>query len=254
MRQRRIFRSTSLQQKISLFVLVVWLCSLTASAQNNAPAVAVDTVSVEVGDTVSVKVTKKQKKEKKSFIRGIAVGIDLIGLGMEAFGSEWALMEVMARLNLKEKIYPIVELGLGEADHEGRDLDNRFNVHAPYFRVGADYNFNKNQRGNRLFAGFRYGFSAFNYDLTSPVPLEDPVFQASQPFEYKGMRGNAHWAEIVFGLETRLWKFIRMGWDVRGKFRMAQKTGEVGPPWLIPGFGKNDTSGWGGSFKVIVEL
>ena len=49
-------------------------------------------------------------------------------------------------------------------------------------------------------------------------------------------------------------KMIRLGWDIRGKFRMAQTTGEVGPPWLIPGFGKNDTSGWGGTFKVMVEL
>jgi hypothetical protein len=52
----------------------------------------------------------------------------------------------------------------------------------------------------------------------------------------------------------RLWKMIRLGWDARIKFRFTQKTDEVGPPWLIPGYGKNDTSGWGGTFKVLVEL
>ena len=123
------------------------------------------------------------------------------------------------------------------ADHEGRDIDNRFNVHAPYFRVGMDYNINKNTRGNRLFAGVRYGISAFNYDLTSPTPLTDPVWKTSQPFNYESMRATAQWAEVLFGLETRIWKMVRVGWDVRFKFRITQTTGEVGPPWFIPGYG-----------------
>ena len=95
---------------------------------------------------------------------------------------------------------------------------------------------------------------AFNYDLNSPTPLTDPVWKTSQPFNYESMRATAQWAEVLFGLETRIWKMVRVGWDVRFKFRITQTTGEVGPPWFIPGFGKNDTSGWGGTFKVMVEL
>lgn len=240
-------RSISAWLRNSFIIAMMMLLSSPASAQ--------DTLRVEVGDTVKVELPKKQKKDKeKRLFWGVAVGADLVGLGMKVAGTEWALMEVMARVNLKDKFFPVFELGLGEADHEGNDLDNRFKVRAPYFRGGIDYNINKKHNGNRMFMGVRYGFSAFNYDLISPTPFEDPVWHTSQPFNYEGMRGTAHWAEIVFGLETRLWKIIRLGWDIRGKFRIAQRTGEVGPPWLIPGFGKNDTTGWGGTFKVLVEL
>ena len=219
------------------------------------PTAAQDTLSVEVGDTVKVKLPKKKDKDKEKRVYwGTAVGGDLVGLVMKAFGSEWSFMEVMARVNLKDKYFPVLEVGLGEADHEGNDLDYRFKARAPYFRAGMDYNINKKHNGNRLFGGVRYGFSFFNYDLVSPTPLTDPVWQTSHPFNYESLHGSAHWAEIVFGLETRLWKFIRIGWDIRGKFRIAQQTGEVGPPWLIPGFWKNDTTGWGGTFKVLVEL
>jgi len=243
----RTCRYTSAPLRNSIFFLLLLLLSSPLSAQ--------DTLHVETDDTVQVELPKKQKKDKeKRLYYGVAVGADLVGLGMKVAGAEWSLMEVLARVNLKDKYFFIFELGLSEADHEGNDLDNRFNVRAPYFRGGMDYNINKKHNGNRMFVGVRYGFSAFNYDLTSPTPLEDPVWKTSQPFSHESMRGTAHWAEIVFGLEMRLWKMIRLGWDIRGKFRITQKTGEVGPPWLIPGFGKNDTSGWGGTFKVLVEL
>ena len=237
--------SARLRNSLLLLLGLLWL-SPTAHAQ--------DTLRVELGDSVQVTLPKKEKEQRKGVFRGVAVGADIVGPIMKAFGSEWALMEVVARVNLKEKFFPIAEVGLGVADHEGRDIDNRFNVHAPYFRVGMDYNINKNTRGNRLFAGVRYGISAFNYDLTSPTPLTDPVWKTSQPFNYESMRATAQWAEVLFGLETRIWKMVRVGWDVRFKFRITQTTGEVGPPWFIPGFGKNDTSGWGGTFKVMVEL
>lgn len=241
---RKICRYISAPIRNSILLLLVLLSS---------PLSAQDTLRVELGDTVKIELPKKKDKEKRIYY-GVAVGADLVGLGMKVAGMEWSFMEVMARVNLKDKFFPIFEMGLGEADHEGNDLDYRFKLRAPYFRGGMDYNINKKHNGNRLFVGVRYGFSVFNYDLTSPTPLTDPVWNVSQPFNHESLRGTAHWAEIVFGLETRLWKIIRLGWDIRGKFRMAQTTGEVGPPWLIPGFGKNDTSGWGGTFRVMVEL
>lgn len=246
----RTYRSTSARLRNSLLLMAALLfCSPGAEAQ--------DTLSVEIGDTITV-ISPKPRKEKKPrearVLQGVAVGADLVGWVMKVAGTEWSMVEVLARVNLKDKFFPIFELGLGNADHEGNDLDYRYYVLAPYFRAGLDYNINKKHNGNRMFAGVRYGFSAFNYDLTSPTPLADPVWNESRPFNYEGLHGSAHWAELVFGLEMRLWKMIRLAWDARIKIRITQKTNEIGPPWLIPGYGKNDTSGWGGTFKVLFEF
>ena len=193
--------------------------------------------------------------KKVRFIDGVAVGADLCGLGMKLAGCDWSQMEVLARLSIYDKYFPIFELGIGEADHEGRELDNHFSVRAPYFRVGADFNFTKKHNGNRLFLGLRYGFSAYNYDIDSPVPLVDPVWKQQQELQLHDLSGNAHWAEIVFGLETRLWTIVRLGWDARFKFRIKQKADAVGNPWFVPGYGKNDGStSWGGTFKLLFDI
>ena len=228
-----------------LLLVIMGLWGSDMAAQEATEVVVQDSIESEV---------QKLKGKKTRFFYGMAVGGDLVGLVMKVAGSDWSLIEVMARINLKDKVFPAFEMGLGLADHEGRDQDYRFYVRAPYFRVGADYSFTKKHNGNRLFVGLRYGFSFFNYDLTSPTPLTDPVWEESRPFNHEGLNGSAHWGEVLFGLETKLWRFIRLGWDVRVKFRFTQSTDEIGPPWLIPGFGKNDTSGWGGTVKLMFEI
>jgi len=131
-----------------------------------------------------------------------------------------------------------------------------FRVRAPYFRIGADYNFRARQAdGNRFLLGLRYGFSAYKYDLDSAVPLTDPVWGTEKPFNLQGLLGNAHWAEIVIGLETRLWTIVRLGWDIRFKLLINQKNHEVGKPWYIPGLGKQpDGIGWGGTFRLMFDI
>lgn len=225
-------------------------------ARADTVVVVVDSATVaEVADAVAGALGRKQER-KPRFINGFGVGADLVGLVQKLAGSDWAQMEVLARMNILERYFPVFELGLGEADHEGRDLDNRFRVRAPYFRVGADYNFRASHAdGNRFFAGLRYGFSAYKYDLTSPVPLTDPVWGTSQPLDLRGLSGNAHWGEVVLGVETRLWTIVRLGWDMRFKLLITQKSSEIGLPWYIPGLGKQpDGIAWGGTFKLMFDI
>ena len=215
-------------------------------------------VSISTVDSVATEVGKhahRHKRQKKVRPFGIAVGADFVGVGMKVAGCDWSQMEVLARINIKDKYFPIFEMGLGEADHEGRETDNRFKTRAPYFRIGADYNFTKKHNGNRLFLGLRYGFSAYNYDFTSASPLTDPVWGDSHPINFTGLDGRSHWAEVMFGLETRLWSIVRMGWDIRLKFRLHDNVSSIGDPWYIPGYGKTDSSTtWGGTFKLLFDI
>ncbi len=255
----KIYRYTSaLRLRISLLLALLCLPFL-APAQNPVSAEALDSTTIVVitqdgKEKKARKIKKKKDKKEPSFFYGVAVGADILGPILKVGGSDWSQLEVMARVNLLDKYFPIFEMGLGEADHEGHDLDNHFTVRAPYFRIGADYKFTKKHNGNRLMLGFRYGFSTFNYDLDAATALKDPVWKTEMEVNYKDLHCQAHWAEGVFGVETRLWTIIHAGWDLRVKFRISEKDPTLGQPWFVPGFGKNDTSCWGGSFKILIDL
>ena len=255
----KTYRYTSAHRlRISLLLLLLGL-PLLAPAQDTAPAEVKDSTTVVVitkdgKEKPAKKAKKKKDKKKNSFFYGAAVGADILGPILKVGGSDWSQLEVMARINLLDKYFPIFEMGLGEADHEGHDLDNHFTVRAPYFRIGADYNFTKKHNGNRLLLGLRYGFSAFNYDLDAATPLTDPVWKTQMDVNYTDLHCQTHWAEVVFGVETRLWTIIHAGWDLRVKFRLSEKDPTLGQPWFVPGFGKNDTSCWGGSFKILIDI
>ena len=85
--------------------------------------------------------------------------------------------------------------------------------------------------------------------------LIDPIWKAEHPFRQHNLDGSTHWAEAVFGLETRLWQFVSIGWDLRVKFRVYQDASDIGQAWYVPGMGINDTAMiFGGSFKVVFDL
>ena len=124
--------------------------------QEDSIVVVIDSTSVaNAADAVAEALGKKEEK-KARFFNGFGVGADFVGLVQKITGSDWAQMEVLARMNIRERFFPVFELGLGEADHEGRDLDNHFHVRSPYFRLGCDYNIRyKHLDGYRFFIGLR---------------------------------------------------------------------------------------------------
>lgn len=185
---------------------------------------------------------------------GVSISADLVGPAMKAMNSDYAQMEVAARVSLKEKFLPVIELGYGTSKHTHEETNNTFKTKAPYFRVGMDYNFSKRPfSGNRIYAGVRYGFTDFTYDINSPNFI-DPIWHTTQPFDLRDLEGNMHWAEVVFGLETKIWKIFRLGWNLRYKARISHKQSAYGEPWYVPGFGKNGSSCLGATFNVIFEI
>lgn len=188
------------------------------------------------------------------FLNGFAVGFDGVGFGMKALGGRYANMEVMGRLNLLEKYFPVVELGIGECDREGNDLNTTFHTRAPYFRAGGDYCLTKKRNGNRLLLGLRYGFSSYDYDYANP-DFQDPYWETrSKGTVIKDIHASSHWLELSFGIETRLWRYIRMGWSFRYKSKLAQSECPHGEPWYVPGYGKNGGTTFGGTVHLAFEL
>lgn len=192
-------------------------------------------------------------KEKNYFLSGFAFGGDVVGLVMKAAGSTWSQFEVMGRLSLKEKVFPIFEFGVGTSTRTGYTTDNSFHTSAPYFRGGFDINCNKKRRSNRFMVGFRVGYSSFSYDYSNP-DQEDPVWKVPAPVDMKDLSGSAVWGEAVLGFEAKIWSFIRIGWNGRYKFLFTKDYYEYGQPWYIPGYGITGNNCWGGTANIIFEF
>ena len=201
----------------------------------------------------SLQAQEPQQQEKAPLFSGVAVSADVVGFAMKAVGAKFANMEVGARINLLDKFFPVAELGIGDCHREGAETGNTFSTTSPYMRFGLDYNFNKKHNGNRLFGLFRYGFSSFKYDVGNEV-FTDPVYGTSGPLEMNGEKATGQWLEFGVGVETKLWKFIRLGWSMRYKFRVSLKSPGEGNPYFIPGFGKNDSNGWGGTVNIVFDV
>ena len=185
---------------------------------------------------------------------GLSVSADLAGAFLAAtrgIGN----YEAALRLNLKNTFFPVVELGWGVCDQIGDATQLHYKVHAPYGRVGLDYNVKKDKNSlNRVFVGFRYGYSNFNYDLFSDG-LYDAHWKTTVPFHYTDQSGSAHWGEAVFGLQTSLWKFVHLGWSLRYRLRIAEHQTEIGRAWYIPGLGRNiGGSNFAGTFQLVFDL
>lgn len=196
---------------------------------------------------------KKEPVPKAPLFCGAAVFADLSGPVMKAVGARFDQLEVGARLNFRDHYFPIFELGIGESNREGRENNNEFHTRAPYYRVGMDYNLNRKHNGNRLMVGLRYGFSSFKYDFTDP-DFADPIWGGEGGLNMKSMKGQTGWLEASIGCETKLWSFIRIGWNFRFKVRLHQSANANGEPYYTPGFGKTDSSTFGGTLNLIFDV
>ena len=232
------------KQKIYKYTFLVLLNSfcLALHAQDD----------VQMPEETAIQIIE-QAEEKAPILAGGGVSVDFVGLFMKLTNSKYANMEVAGRLNFKEKFFPLCEVGLGQCDKEGGDNDNTFSTSSPYFRVGMDYNINKKLNGNRFFCGLRYAFSSFQYDVCNP-DFNDPVWKVSSPLILNGQDGKMQWLEIVVGVETKLWSIVRLGWNIRYKSRLHQSNIKMGEPWYVPGFGKNGSSGWGGTVNLLFDV
>ena len=185
--------------------------------------------------------------------RGVAVSVDLVGPAEMMFG-DYGQYEAAARINLKDKYFPVVELGWGKANAEDVATQLTYKTNSPYVRAGMDFNLMKNKHDiYRLLGGVRYAYTSFKYDVNSPN-IVDPVWKDNVEYNAEGVKCNYHWLEFSFGVDAKIWGPVRMGWTVRYRKKLYSKAGDFGTPWYVPGFGKSGSTRLGGTFNVTFEL
>lgn len=188
------------------------------------------------------------------FFEGVSVGVDLLGAGQRVL-SDYGQYEAALRVNLRGRYFPVIELGIGEADADAVTTSVRYKARAPYGRVGCDFNLLRNKHDlYRLYAGARLAYTSFRYDVTSSTPVPDPVWGGTASYSATDVDAKACWAEVCGGIDVTIWRFVHLGWMVRYRARLSQSYGTVGEPYYIPGFGRNGSSRIGATFNLSFEL
>ena len=191
-------------------------------------------------------------KDSVRLFQGIDVSYDLAGTVMRMV-SDYGQYEAAVRCNLRNRFFPVVEFGLGDALHK-EDIVTGIaaKVRAPYGRIGIDFNMAKRKNDDyRILVGARYGFTSFRTEIDGMV--KDPYWGGSDRFRFDLERCKFHWMELLFAVDGKLWGPIRLGWSVRYRRKIKNNDMGVNRLWYVPGFGKHGNK-IGATFNVMVSL
>ena len=229
--------SSFVSRVITISLLLIAVTTATAQSRKDA--------------TADKKLTAQ--KDTVAFFRGVAVSADVVGLAQLAF-SDYGQYEAALRINLKDRYFPVFELGYGTADSDNPTTNLKYKTSAPYWRVGMDFNIAKNKHdAYRVYAGARYAMTYYKFDVVGSG-LKDPVWGDDVEYNVKGMKAYYHWMEAVFGVDAKIAGPLRLGWSVRYRRRITHDDGNIGKTWYVPGYGKQGGSRLGGTFNIIFEI
>lgn len=194
------------------------------------------------------------QQDSVPMFRGFAVSFDLVGAGLMAF-SDNGQYEGALRLNLHDEWFPIIEAGLGKANHNDDVTKIHYSTSAPYFKIGIDKNLLKDKHGvNRLYGGLRYAYTSYKVDIWREG-VNDPVWERKTRFGIDDAQCNYHWLEAVIGVDAKIFGPLHLGWSLRYKRRISHhEDGNFGNTWYVPGFGIYGDTRLGGTFNVIVDI
>ena len=203
-----------------------------------------------------IKILSEDKEEELPFYQGLMVSVDVSGLASKAFGSDAFSSEISIHANLKNRFFPVVEIGYGKTDTTGEETNIHYQTSAPFFRMGMDYNvfYKKPHLPGYFTVGLRYGFSSFTYDMQSPDLVDPNWGHTSIPVTYNDVKSNAGWLELVLGMKTQVYKDFYMGFTVRYRARQSMKKHENTEPYYIPGYGRGKTSNFGITYSLSYRL
>lgn len=92
-----------------------------------------------LASTANAQEKNVEKKDSVPLLRGFAVSVDLVGPA-QMFLGDYGQYEAALRINLRDKYFPVFELGLGKADHDNDVTKISYKTSAPYAKIGIDFN------------------------------------------------------------------------------------------------------------------
>lgn len=220
--------------------------------RDDGAIVYVDTITGE--EWIDSTTIVSQPKMKYPLLVDATVGVDVWDPVMRIFGQAYGLTTFTFDVNLHNRYFPVLEVGLGNAS--STPSDKNFHYVSPtsvYFKIGANYNFiYNNNPAYKFFAGVRYGFAPFKWGLESATPAAG-YWGDVPPFDIPNMSATAGWFEFCLGLRVKLWKNISAGWMFKYHVILHETKSVHGEPWYIPGYGTRGQA-IAGSFTISYTI
>lgn len=106
---------------------------------------------------------------------GLHLSVDAFGYIYPIFVKDkYYSTELSATLDINNRFFPTIEIGLGHTDMTSQLYEIGYSTHAPFYRVGMDYNMQyKNKKPGYIYLGARVGYTAFDYSVDAPPLVED---------------------------------------------------------------------------------
>lgn len=190
-----------------------------------------------------------ETKTGKSPSLGLYLSADVFGYIYPVFVKDkYYSSEVSATLDINNRFFPAVEVGLGYTDMVSQLYEIGYRTRAPYYRIGVDYNvLYKKDKPGYIYIGARVGYTSFDYSVEAP-PLVDPVWGGETLVQFTDLPCRAVWAEAICGVRAEIAKNFYMGWSLRYKYLFYEGTISNGGPWYVPGFGAGKKTAFGATY------
>lgn len=187
---------------------------------------------------------------------GIRLGVDLSKPLRSFLDDEYSGFEFMGDFRITHRFYVALEMGNEEDKQLESNLES--STKGNYFKLGADFNAYNNWIGmnNAIFAGLRYGFSAFDQELNSfSVYTGDTTFPANtieESIQFNDL--TAQWAEFILGVKTEVFTNLYLSIQLQLKHMITEDKPENFDNLYIPGFNRTyDFSEFGVGFGYGVS-
>lgn len=225
------------------------LVTVTDSKGNT---VQVDTVTGR--EYVDSTLLRKPPRMEYPLLYAVNVGVNFWDPLMRAFGQKYGLGDVWAELNMHNRYFPIFVAGVGNISDTPANKNYTFRTPvAPYFKIGASYNFFYNSNPDYLLkGGLRYGFSSFKWSVTD-VTVDEGYWDEPTHFNLNDLSHTSGWIEVTFGVQVKLWRNLSAGWTIVYHSVLHDSKSPHGEPMYIPGYGKR-SSALTGNFSLIYTL
>ena len=186
-----------------------------------------------------------------SLFQGVYLSADVFGYIYPIFVKDkYYSSELSLTANLKNRFFPVVEVGVGHTDIVSHLYSIGYRTHAPYYRVGMDYNVQYEKgKSNYIYIGGRVGYTSFDYSVDAP-PLVDPIWGGEASVKFADVSCRAVWIEAVGGVRAEIAKNFYMGWSLRYKYPLYIGPITHGGPWYIPGYGTGKNSAFGATYSI----
>ena len=191
---------------------------------------------------------------KYPLFNGISVGVNFFDAFMMIFGQRRANFDASVSCSLWNWLIPTAEIGIGYSNSRPDDGRTIFKVRPSlYTKLGFNYNFlYKSNPDYKVYAGFRVGFSSFNYSIPH-IAAGSQYYTDASITSVSGLHARSVYGEALLGLEVKIWRSLSMGWSARYAFNFKNTWSDPAyPAWFIPG--RNASTPISATFSLIWHI